>query len=106
MAATAALASLFALTILGKVEGIRWHLCQRQVEVMVQKASLNRTVVLEEMRKLGITVTDIEYDHNIGENESRLIFKVRLPTEDGLEPMLTRLESLPGMRSVKVQRIG
>ncbi len=67
---------------------------------------MNRTVLLEELRKLGITVTDIEYDNNIGENESRLIFKVRLPNEDGLEPMLTRLESLPGMRSVKVQRIG
>jgi putative Mg2+ transporter-C (MgtC) family protein len=106
VAATAALASLFGLTILGRIEGIRWHLCQRQVEIMVQKASLNRTVVLEELRKLGIAVTDIEYDHNIGENESRLIFKVRLPNEDGLEPMLARLESLPGMRSVKVQRIG
>ena len=55
---------------------------------------------------MGITVTDIEYDHNIGENESRLIFKVRLPTEKGLEPMLAHLESLPGMQSVKVQRIG
>jgi putative Mg2+ transporter-C (MgtC) family protein len=106
VAATAALASLFGLTILGRIEGIRWHLCQRQVEVTVQKASLNRTVVLEEMRKLGIAITDIEYDHNIGENESHLIFNVRLPTEQGLEPMLARLESLPGMRSVKVQRIG
>jgi hypothetical protein len=85
---------------------MRWHLCQRQVEISAQNASLSRTVVFEELRKMGITVTDIEYDHNIGENESRLTFNVRLATEQGLEPMLTRLESLPGMRSVKVQRIG
>jgi putative Mg2+ transporter-C (MgtC) family protein len=106
VAVTAALASLFGLTILGRIEGIRWHLCQRQVEITAQNASLNRTVVLEELRKLGITVTDIEYEHNIGGNESRLLFKVRLPSEQGLEQMLTRLESLPGMRSVKMQRIG
>ena len=73
---------------------------------MGQTASLNRTAVLEELRKMGVTVSDIEYDHNIAGNESRLIFNVRLPTEQGLEQMLARLESMPGMRSVKVQRIG
>jgi putative Mg2+ transporter-C (MgtC) family protein len=106
VAVAAAVASLFGLTILRQIEGMRWHLCQRQVEITAQNATLSRTVVFEELRKLGITVTDIEFDHNIGENESRLIFNVRLATEQGLEPMLTRLESLPGMRSVKVQRIG
>jgi putative Mg2+ transporter-C (MgtC) family protein len=106
VAGSAALASLFGLTILRQIEGIRWHLCQRQVEITAQNASLSRSVVFEELRKLGITVTDIEYGHNIGENESRMIFNVRLQTEQGLEPMLTRLESLPGMQSVKVQRIG
>jgi putative Mg2+ transporter-C (MgtC) family protein len=105
VAATAALASLFGLTILRWIEGIRWHLCQRQVEIMGQSATLNRKSVLEELRKLGVSVTDEEYDHNIVGNESRLIFKVRLSTEQGLEQMLTRLESLPGIQSVKVQRI-
>ena len=106
VAVASALASLFGLTILGRIEGIGWHLCQRQVEVTGQTGQLNRTVVLEALRKLGVTVTDIEYDQNIVENESRLVFKVRLASEQGLEQMLTRLESLPGMRSVKVQRIG
>src|ERR1700683_3004979 len=106
VAVTAALASLFGLTILRQIEGMRWDLCPRQVEITAQNASLSRTVVFEELRKMGITVTDIEYDHNIGENESRLTFNVRLQTEQGLEPMLTRLESLPGMRGVKVRRIG
>jgi putative Mg2+ transporter-C (MgtC) family protein len=106
VAATTTLASLFGLTILRRIEGIRWHICQRQVEIMGQTASLNRAAVLEELRKMGVTVSDIEYDHNIAGNESRLIFNVRLPTEQGLEQMLARLESLPGMRSVKVQRIG
>src|ERR1700685_3941219 len=72
VAVAAALASLFGLTILRQIEGMRWHLCQRQVEITAQNASLSRTVVFEELRKMGITVTDIEYDHNIGENESRL----------------------------------
>ena len=106
VAAAATLASLFSLTILRRIEGIRWHLCQRQVEIMGQTASLSRSVVFEELRKQGVIVSDIEYDHNIAANESRLIFNVRLPTEQGLEPMLVRLESLPGMRSVKVQRVG
>jgi hypothetical protein len=59
---------------------------------------------MDELRKLGITVTDIECDQNIVANELRLIFNVRLPTERGLDSMLTRLETLPGMRSVKMQR--
>jgi putative Mg2+ transporter-C (MgtC) family protein len=105
VAVAAALASLFGLTILRWIEGIRWHLCQRQVEIMGQSATLNRKSVLEELRKLGVTVTDEEYDHNIVGNESRLIFKVRLSTEQGLEQMLTWLESFPGIQSVKVQRI-
>jgi putative Mg2+ transporter-C (MgtC) family protein len=106
VAVASTLASLFGLTILGRIEGIRWHLCQRQVELMGPTGNLNRTVVFEELRKLGVTVTDIEYDHNIEGNESRVVFKVRLATEKRLDQMLTRLESLPGIRSVKVQRIG
>lgn len=106
IAAMATFASLFGLTILGRIEGIRWHLCQRQVEIMGQHPNLSRTIVFEELRKLGTTVTDIECDHNIVGNDVRLIFNVRLPTEQGVEQMLTRLESLPGMRSVKVQRTG
>jgi hypothetical protein len=76
------------------------------VDLTGQTGSLDRNVVFEELRKLGVIVTDIEYDHNIVANESRLVFKVRLANEQGLEPMLTRLESLPGMRSVKVERTG
>jgi putative Mg2+ transporter-C (MgtC) family protein len=103
VALMATLASLFGLRILRRIESSRWHLCQRQVELMGQDGNLNRTVVFDELRKMGVTVTDIEYDHNVVANESRLIFKVRLANEQGIEPMLTRLESLPGMRSIKIE---
>jgi putative Mg2+ transporter-C (MgtC) family protein len=106
VAIVSALASLFGLAILGRIERMRWHLCQRQVEVTGESGQLDRTVLFEELRKLKVTVTDVEYDHNLVGNQSRLIFKVRLPSEQGLEPMLTRLESLPGMQGVKVERIG
>jgi len=106
VAIMATLASLFGLSLLRRIESTRWHLCQRQVDLMGQTEKLNRTVVFAELRKMRVTVTDIEYDHNIVTNESRLIFKVGLANEQGLEPMLTRLESLPGMMSVKVESTG
>ncbi len=85
---------------------MRWHLCQRQVEVTGQSRQLDRTILFEELRKLKVTVTDVEYNHNLVGNRFRLIVKVRLASEQGLEPVLTRLESLAGMQSVKVERIG
>src|ERR1700722_803790 len=59
LAVTVTVASLFGLTILRRIEGIRWHLCQRQVEIMGQHPSLSRTMVLEELRQLDAIVTDI-----------------------------------------------
>jgi len=102
----ATVASLFGLTILRRVEGIRWHLFQRQVEIVGQNGGVSRQAVLVELRSLGATVTDIEYDHNLEAKESRLLLNVRLRNEQVLEQMLTRLESLPGIRQVKVQRSG
>ena len=53
VAAAATLASLFGLTILRRIEGIRWHLCQRQVEIMGQTASLSRIGRLRGIAKAG-----------------------------------------------------
>ncbi len=105
VAVAATLGSLFGLRFLRRVERVRWHVCQRQVEITGQKPSLNRTIIFEELQKLGITLTDLESSHNLVANELRLIFDVHIPTEKGVEQMLTRLEALPGVNSVKVQRI-
>lgn len=106
VAAVATLTSLFGLTVLRRIEGHRWHVCQRQVEIVGQKPNVSRSVVSVELQKLGITLTDMESEDNIVGNELRLIFNVRLPNEMGVEQMLGRLEGLPGMKSVKVQRTG
>jgi putative Mg2+ transporter-C (MgtC) family protein len=106
VAAMATLASLFGLTILRRIEGLRWHVRQRQVEVLVQNPTVGRTIVFEELRKLGISWMDVECDHDVVRNESRLIFNVHLATEQAEEQMLTRLEAVPGMQQIKVQRTG
>lgn len=103
LASTAA--SLFCLVILRQVEGVRWHLFQRQIDIIGQN-SPSRYTLIDEMRRLGATVTDLEYEYDIADNESHLVFKVRLANEQGLEQLLLRLESLPGIRRLKVQRVG
>jgi len=104
VAAMATLSSLFGLTILRRIEGLRWHVCQRQVEITGQKPTLTRAVIVEELQKSGITLTDMEFDHNLVKNEMSLVFNVRLPNEQSVDQMVTRLEALPGIQSIKVQR--
>ncbi len=62
--------------------------------------------MIEDLRRVGATVTDIDYDRDMRRNESRLKLTVRLPNEQALDQMLTRQEALSGIRRVKVQRPG
>lgn len=105
VAAASTMAALVCLLLLRRVEGVRWHLLQRQVEITGQNG-LSRHRLSEEMRRLGATVTDLEYEFNTTDNESRLVFKVRLANVQCLEQLLHRLETLPGIRRVKVQSVG
>lgn len=106
VAVMATVTSLFGLTILGRIEGKQWRLFQRQVEVTGQDGGLSRQAVVEALHGLGATVTELDYDHDRERNEARLTFNVRLPHEEVFDEMLARLEALPGLRRLKVQRSG
>jgi putative Mg2+ transporter-C (MgtC) family protein len=106
VAVMATLAALFGLTILRWVEGMQWQLFHRQVEIMGQASSLDRQTVIAELTRLKASVTDVEYDHNIEANESKLTFTVSLPSGREAEQLFTRLESLPGVHRIRVQRLG
>jgi putative Mg2+ transporter-C (MgtC) family protein len=106
VALAATLVALFGLTLLRRVEGKRWRLFQRRVVVLAQGDGVSRQGVIEELRRVGAAVTDLDYDRDLRSNEARFKLTVRLPGEQALDQMLTRLEALPGVRRVKVQRPG
>jgi putative Mg2+ transporter-C (MgtC) family protein len=106
VALAATLVSLFSLTILRRVEGKQWRLFQRRVMILAQSDGVNRQGIAEELRRIGGTISDMDYERNLDKNESRFRFTVRLPNEQALDQMLIRLEGLPGVRRVRVQRPG
>ncbi|WP_010582670.1 MgtC/SapB family protein [Schlesneria paludicola] len=106
VAIVATLTALFCLTILRQIEGLRWHVCQRQIEIVGKKPLLNRHLIQNELKTLGHVVKDLECDDNLAQNELRLTFELRFSTEHAVEPLLTKLESLPGIMSIKLIRTG
>ena len=52
---------------------------------------------------LGAVVTDVDYARDQSRNRSRIFVDVRLPSHDLEEPMVKILESLPAVRSLRVQ---
>lgn len=104
VAFVATLLALFCLTILRQIEGIRWHICQRQIEIVSKKSILNRNDILTELNTLGHVVKDLECDDDFTKDELRLTFELRLANEHAVEPLLARLESLPGIVSIKLLR--
>ena len=106
VSAMATLASLFGLSFLHQLEDNRWHVCQRQIEIIGQKPSMTRMLVLKELKTQWFSVRDLEFDDNFDRNETRMIFDVRLPTEQSVEVLLARLEALPGILTIQMLRAG
>jgi putative Mg2+ transporter-C (MgtC) family protein len=106
VAVAATVMSLVSLVSLRRVEGKQWRLLQRRMIVVLEGGSANGQAVTEEIRKLGGTVADIEHDHHLRGSKSRLTLDVRLPDQQTLDQILLRLESLPVVRRLKVQRPG
>lgn len=104
VAGAATLVSLFGLVILRRVEGKQWGQLQRRVLLVLEDA-VDREII-EELSKIGATVTDMDYDRHVQGKRSRLRLDVRLDDRQQLEQMIARLETLPYVRRFKVQRLG
>lgn len=102
-AAAATGASLIALIVLRHVEDKRSHLMFRRAELKLGNANL-RDRIMKELHSVGVPVVEVEYQRDFQSNETSLLLDLELADENVLTTILARLEAIPELRSLKVQR--
>lgn len=102
-AATATGASLIALIVLRNVEDKRGRLMFRRAELKLGNANL-RDRIMKELHAVGVPVVEVEYQRDFQTNETSLILDLELTDENALTTILARLEAIPELHSLKIQR--
>lgn len=97
--------TLFSLVALRRVEGKQWRMVQRKLVLVLGNGGEERRAVLEQLRSLGARLSEVDYDRNLTTNELTLELDLRLANEQQLENILSRLETFPDVRLIKVQRL-
>jgi uncharacterized membrane protein YhiD involved in acid resistance len=98
--------TLFALTVLRRVEGKPWRPMIRRLAFVLEGGEAERKEALERIKKAGATVSDVGHDRNTRENRSRLLLDVRVPDSATLDRIVAKLEELECVRRVKLQKPG
>jgi len=105
LAGMVTLVALFALEVLRQLIESPW---QRRVQIRVrmdlQGEFLSRAALLEFLKPLDLDVNSVDYSRDLTTNRSRIIADLMLASNALEEPLMRRLESLPGLRRVQVQR--
>jgi putative Mg2+ transporter-C (MgtC) family protein len=104
VAGVAAVVSLLSLIYLRRIEGKQWRLFQRRVVVLLKGTDSARQAVVEQLRRAGVEVADVDYDLNVHRKRARLLLDVRLRDAAGLDGLLKLLAEMPEVRRVKVQK--
>ncbi len=58
------------------------------------------------LERYGASVVDVEFDRDLEVHQTRLEVDVRLPDRSMLDKLLTELTKSPGVRRIKVRRLG
>jgi hypothetical protein len=74
------------------------------VRIDLEGDFLSRSALIEFLRPVGGDTTAVDYTRDLVGNHSRMVFSIRLPDERHEEPLMRRLEELPGLRRVEVER--
>jgi len=98
--------SLFALTVLRRLEGRQWRPMIRRLVVVLEGGEGERKEVLERIKVHGGTISEVGHDRNTRENRSRLLLDVRVADAAILDQIVARLGELPSVRRVKLQKPG
>ena len=105
LAGQAVVGAVFALEVLRQlIESPRQQRVQIRVRMDLQGDFLSRAALLEFLKPIDLDVNSVDYSRDLTTNSSRIIVDVRLASDALEEPLMRRLESLPGLRRVKVQR--
>jgi putative Mg2+ transporter-C (MgtC) family protein len=99
-------ASLFALVVLRSTVSIRRRKAVRlSVWIDLEGDFLSRAALVEFLKPAGGDVAGVEYTRNFATNRSHMNIHVKLPDAHFEEPLMKRLEALPGLRRIKVSRL-
>ena len=95
--------SLIALIVLRRVEDKRGRLMLRRAELRLGNAAL-RDRIMQELHAMSVPVVEVEYQHDFQTNETGLLLDLHLSDENVLTTILARLEAIPELLSLKIQR--
>ncbi len=105
VAVTTTVLTLFALVILRyAVEEPRKRQIDLTVRIDMQGEFISRAALVEFLAPLAAKVSRADYSRNITTNRSKLNLEIRLKSESLEEPLMKRLEALPGVIRVEVER--
>ncbi len=105
LAGMVTLVALFALEVLRNfVEAPFRQRVQIRVRMDLEGDFLSRATLIEFLQPVGVVVDSVDYSRDLTTNRSKIIADVKLANEALEEPLMKRLESLPGLRRLKVQR--
>ncbi len=105
VAVTTTVLTMFALVFLRyAVEEPRKHQIDLSVRIDMQGEFISRVALVEFLAPLGAKVSRADYSRNITTNRSELNLAIRLKSESLEEPLMKRLETLPGVIRVEVER--
>ena len=105
VAALSTVLTLFALVVLRVVlESSRKQAITLCVRIEREGDFLGRSALLAHLAPVDVSVTRIDYTRDISSNRSKMTLDLKLPREALEEPLMRRLETLPGILRVKVKR--
>jgi putative Mg2+ transporter-C (MgtC) family protein len=105
LAASVTILSLFALIVLRYlIEEPRKRIVRLDVRIEMEGEFISRASLVEFLSAVGGEVLSVDYNRDVSTNQSRLKVGVKLPDESFEEPLMKKLEALPGLRQVKVNR--
>jgi putative Mg2+ transporter-C (MgtC) family protein len=105
-AVTATGAALFVLVGLSLVESKHKRKVKRRVKLELDENQPTQAELQAVLNNLGVPVTKIAYDRDLVNHLASLRFDVTLPVDASVGPLLAPIESLPGVRRVRVKDAG
>jgi putative Mg2+ transporter-C (MgtC) family protein len=99
------LLGLLALTVLRRFEDKNDHLTRRRVTVVFGEDAPGVTAVVDALKSIGATVSDVEYEKRLDDDKKRIMatFDVDLENTIGVAKLIQTVEDVGGVRRVVIQ---
>ncbi len=99
------LLGLLALTVLRRFEDKNDHLTRRRVTVVLGEDAPGVTAVVDALKSIGATVSDVEYEKRLDDDKKRIMatFDVDLENTIGVAKLIQTVEDVGGVRRVVIQ---